>query len=231
MRFSISQEVFEHFTGLSVGVIIAQETDNTGKSEELDKLLSEMVELVRINYNPTDFSNNNLISPWKSAYFDYEKKPHKIHSSVEKYTKEVIEKGDIRRINKLKDISKFISLKHTVPVECFDTRKIDGYLSLERAKGDEHFFEDRKIVNPEKGEFIYKTSTVVLARKLDYVESRKGAVDENTKSAIILIEGLKPLLKTKIEEISKDASDLVQGFCNAKVNFLILDKDNPSIEF
>jgi len=34
-----------------------------------------------------------------------------------------------------------------------------------------------------------------------------------------------------IEEISKETAELVKAFCKAKVNFLILDKDNAEVEF
>lgn len=231
MKFSISKEVFEKFAELSVGLVIVSEMDNSKDSEELGKLISEIVELVSVNYNPTEFANNSLISPWKSAYFDYEERPHLTHSSVERLTREIADTGDIERQNKLKDLCSFVSLKHTVPVECFDLEKINGDFSLLRAKGDEHFYNEGEMINPEKGEFIYEDSTNILARKLDYSESDRALVSENTKKAVVLVEGLKPLLKVKVEEITKEMADLVKTFCKAKVNFLILDKENKEVGF
>ncbi|MBW2992542.1 hypothetical protein KY345_04965 [Candidatus Woesearchaeota archaeon] len=228
MKFSISKEVFEQFAELSVGLVIVSDMDNKGESEELAKLVDEIVELVKANYNPTEFANNSLISPWKSAYFDYEEKPHITHSSVERLIKEIFGKGDVSRKNKLRDICSLVSLKHTVPVECFNSGEIDGNFSLKRAEGDEHMLDGG---HPEKGEFIYHDTLGVLARKLDYVESEKTLVDERTKKAVVLIEGLKPLLKAKVEEITKETADLVKTFCKGEVNFLVLDKENSEVEF
>ena len=233
MRFSISKDVFEHFNELSIGVIIAEDIDNSGSSDEINKLVSEMADFVSTNFNPTEFANNQLISPWKSAYFDFEKKPYNTHSSVERLTAEIMKEGDIKRRNKLKDLCSFISLKHTVPVECFDLENIQGDFSLKRAKGNEHFYDTKagKMIHPEKGEFIYMDSINVLSRKLDYKESDKAQVSKRTKRAIILIEGLQPLLKTKVEGITKEMAELTKTFCKGRVNFLVLDKNNSSAGF
>ena len=223
MKFSITKEVFEEFEDLSVGVIIAEEIDNSGSSEELEKLLEEITEMIRTSSNPTDFANDPLISPWKTAYFEFDKKPHKTHSSVERLTNQIFETGDIERKNKLKDTCSLISLKYTIPIECFDISKIQGELKLARAKGKEHFYDGKKIINPEKGEIIYSDKTNVLARKLDYSEADTAKAGRKTKKAIIMIEGLKPLLKKKVEKITKETADLVNMFCKAKTRYIILD--------
>jgi DNA/RNA-binding domain of Phe-tRNA-synthetase-like protein len=233
MKFSVSKEVFGQFRGFSVGVVIAEDIRNKKSSDELDELISEIVGLVSTNFNQTDFANSQMISPWKSAYFDYEEKPHTTHSSVERLTKEVMDTGDIKRKNRLKDLCSFISLKHTVPVECFDIEHIQGGLSLKRAAGNEFFYDagSKKSVNPEKGEFIYSDGINVLARKLDYIESDKASVSESTKKAVILIEGLTPLSKSEVKNITKEAADLVKTFCKAKVSSFVLDEKNSEAEF
>jgi DNA/RNA-binding domain of Phe-tRNA-synthetase-like protein len=233
MKFSISKEVFGQFKELSVGIIMAEDIENTEDSEEIEKLVSEITELVNDNFNPTNLANNRLISPWKSAYFDYEEKPHKTHSSVERLTKEAMENGEIERKNKLKDLCNFISLKYIAPVECFDLAKAQNEILLIRAKGDEFFYDPklRKAVNPEEGEFIYTDRVNVLARKLDYTESDKAAVDKRTKKAVILVEGLKPLTKAKVRKITEEIAGLVEIFCKAKVKSFVLDKGKSSAEF
>lgn len=230
MKFSIQKEVFEQFAELSIGLVVVKNLENKGSSEELIKLIGEISSLIKANFNPTEFANNNLISPWKSAYFDYEEKPHLIHSSVERLTNEVIN-GEVESKNKLKDVCSLISLKHTVPIECFDIGKMNGDFSLIRAKGNEFFYSEGETKNPEKGEFIYLDSINVLARKLDYTEGDKALVDENSKEVVVLVEGLKPVLKEKVEEISAEVGDLINTFCKGEVNYLILDKENPSVEF
>lgn len=233
MKFSVSKEVFGQFRGFSVGVVLAEDIENKKSSDELEELISEVVELVSANFSPTDFANSQMISPWKSAYFDFEEKPHTTHSSVERLTKEVMDKGDIKRKNKLKDLCNFISLKHTVPVECFDMEHIQRGLSLKRAAGKELFYEagSKKPIHPEKDEFIYTDGISVLARKLDYVESAKASVTESTSRAVILIEGLTPLSKSEVKKITEEAADLVKTFCKAKVSSLVLDAKNSEAEF
>jgi DNA/RNA-binding domain of Phe-tRNA-synthetase-like protein len=232
MRFSISKEVFEYFKEFSVGVIAAESIDNKESSDKLDELISDIVELVKANFNPADFANDRMLSPWKSAYFDYEEKPHKTHSSAERLTKEVMDSGDIKRKNMLRDLCNFISLKHIVPVECFDAEKINGSLSLKRAKGNEFFYiaSSKKSLAPEKGELIYEDRLNVLARKLDYVESERASVKETTKKAIILIEGLKPISKADVKKITEEAADLIEAFCKANVKTFVLDSRNSEAE-
>jgi DNA/RNA-binding domain of Phe-tRNA-synthetase-like protein len=124
-------------------------------------------------------------------------------------------------------------LKHTVPVECFDSEKINAELILKRAKGNEFFYdaEQKKKINPEKGEFIYADKVNVLARKLDYSDSDKALTSNKTKKAVILIEGLKPLTKAKVEKIADETAELIEGFCKGKTRVFMLDKENSSIEF
>ena len=156
MKLTIEKEVSDKFPGLNVGIVVAKDIDNKGASKELDKLLKETENLIRLNFVPTDLAKHPLISPWRSAYSDFGAKPSKYNSSVEALMKRVLKGNSVPRINKLVDLYNYLSLKHLIPMGADDTDKVEGDIKLAIAKGDEKFIPlgSKKTENPEKGEGV-----------------------------------------------------------------------------
>ncbi len=53
---------------------------------------------------------------------------------------------------------------------------------------------------------------------------------EETKNCVLVTEGLPPVTKKEIESAAKELKELVQKFCGGKIDFFVLNKDNPELE-
>ena len=233
MRFSIAPLIFEKFPKLCVGVVVVKDVDNKGSDEKIHKLLEEIEDYIKLNFTLADVAKHELISPWKTVYEEFGIKPASYHSSVEALMKRILNGKRVPRVNKLVDISNYVSLKYIVPVGVFDLDEVDVYINLGEADGTEQFFPigTVKMQHPKKGEIVYKDDSQVLCRRWNWKESEKTKVREETRNAIFFVDGLPPLTKKKVLEIVKDIAGLVEMFCGGKISYYVLDSSNREIEF
>ncbi len=232
MKLIIDKKIFEKFQGLNVGVVIASNIDNKGEDKEIFHLLEEVEELIKDDFTPESIAKHKLISPWKTAYLAFGAKPEKHHNSVESLMRTILEGRKIPRINKLVDLYNYLSLKHLVPMGSDDLDEVIGNIKLTFAKGDETFIPLGKgeRSNPEKGEVIYKDDIEVLCRRWNWRECYKTRITEDTKNAILYVEGLKPVTGEELKNILEELADLVTSFLNGETSIFILNKNNNEIQ-
>lgn len=233
MKITIDKEILERFKGYKMGVILALDIDNKEPNKEIDKMLSEIEKYIRLTFVPEDLAKHELISPWKVVYKEFGSKPLPYHSSVEALIRRVLNGGNIPNINKLVDIYNLMSLKHLVPIGADDLDKVDGNIKLCLASGKERFVEigGEKVEHPDKGEAIYKDNKDVLCRRWNWKDCDKTKLITDTKNAAIYVEGLPPLPKEKFLGTLRETTALIRTFCDGKVEYHILDKNKPSLEF
>ena len=232
MKLIIDKQIFEKFPDLNIGVVVARGLDNSGEDKEIYKLLQEVEALIKQTFIPEELSKHPMISPWRVAYSDFGAKPKKYHSSIEALTRRITSGESLPKINKLVDLYNYISLKYTVPMGGDDIDQVEGDIQLTVAKGDETFKQigSDEAKNPNEGEVIYRDSKDVLCRRWNWRECDKTKMTEKTKNAVIMIEGLPPVTKEKIDEISKDLAGSVETFLGGKTKVHLLNKSNPEVE-
>ncbi len=232
MKLIIDKKIFEKFPGLNVGVVVAKGINNKGEDKEIFHLLEEVEELIKDDFTPEDIAKHKLIEPWRAAYLAFGAKPKKHHNSVEALMRTILEDKKIKRINKLVDLYNYLSLKHLVPMGADDLDEVIGNIKLTFAEGNETFIPlgkgDR--TNPEKGEVIYRDDLEVLCRRWNWRECYKTRITEDTKNAILYVEGLKPVTEKELKNILAELADLIQSFLGGETSFFILNKDKREIE-
>ena len=233
MKFSIKKMVFDRFPDLNVGVIVATNIHNKGEDEEIKKLLEEVEELIKDEYDLSTLDKHELINPWRHAYKRFGSTPEKFHSSVERLMREVLVSGRLKTLNKIMDIINYISLKYIVPIGIDDLDEVIGDVEIAVSDGTETFIPigDEKKNKPNKGEIIYKDDIEVLSRRWNWKGCYKTRITFATHRAIIYIDGIPPLGKTDIENISKELGDMIKTSCDAEIQQFVLNKETPEIEF
>jgi len=231
MKLIIDKKIFEKFPSLKVGVVIAKNINNKGEDKEIFHLLEEVEELIKDDFTPEDIAKHKLISPWRSAYLAFGAKPKKHHNSVEALMRQILE-GKLPRINKLVDLYNYLSLKHLVPMGADDLDEVIGNIRLTFALGSETFIPIGKgsRSNPEKGEIIYRDDLEVLCRRWNWRECYKTRITEDTKNAILYVEGLSPVTETELKSILEELADLVKSFLGGETKVEILNKNKTEIE-
>jgi len=233
MKFKIDPQIFEKFPELNLGIVVAKQISNTGTSKELMELLKTEQNRIKSNFSTETLSQNPKIDAWRKAFSSFGAKPKKYKCSVENLYRMILEGIELRHINKLVDLYNYISLKHMIPVGGDDTDKVSGRIQLTIATGNEKFIQlnSDDVKNPKAGEVVYCDDEEILCRRWNWRDADATKVTEQTKNAVLFIDGLPPITRKKIEEIQVEIQDLIEAFCKAKVHTEIAHKDLDEVEF
>jgi len=232
MKFKIATPIFQKFPKLCIGVIVAKNIDNAGSHKKIDTLVEGVERYIQLTFTPKDLAKHPLISPWRTAYSEFGSKPSKFPSSIEAMTKRILSGKKIPRVNKLVDLYNYLSLKHMIPLGAYDMDKIDGNIFLTNARGTEVFvpLNTDEIENPEPGEIVYKDDRKILCRRWNYRDSNSSKTTEETKNAVLFVEGIPPIDASKVEEVCKEIVDLIRAFCSGDIAYSIVDIVNNELE-
>jgi lysyl-tRNA synthetase class 2 len=231
MKFSIDSRIFEKFPDLCLGIVIAKGMNNLSAADELWPLISAQQEEIRVNTSSETLSQIPRIASWRRAYSAFGAKPKKYKSSVESLYRMVLKGIDLRHINKIVDIYNYISIKHMVPGGGDDISRIEGDITLRFAFGNEMFLpmNSEEIERVKEGEVIYADDVEVLCRRWNWRECDKTKMTEETKEAMLVVEGLPPVNREDIERILEELGSLVVKFCGGKTHTEILHREYSEI--
>ncbi|MBI2597296.1 hypothetical protein HYW41_04020 [Candidatus Daviesbacteria bacterium] len=233
MKLKIDNKIFERFPDLILGVASINNINNNGDNPEISNLLRESEEQIMKNLANTLIIEHPQIIPWREAYRKFGAKPKDYPSSIENLLRRTVKGQQVRHINKLVDIYNIISLKYLLPVGGEDISKIKGDIFLTYASSSETpvtLLGESEPRPPHPGEVIYKDDIGILCRRWNWKEADRTKLTEETKNAVIVIEGLPPVDKTKIQEALRKLDGLIKKYCGGEINSSVLDKTNPQFE-
>lgn len=231
MRFYIDDRIFDKFSDLCLGVVIAKGIENFGRADELWHLIAAEQDKVRANTSSETLSQLPRIASWRRAYMAFGAKPKKYKSSVESLYRMVLKGIDLRHINTIVDVYNYISIKHLVPVGGDDISRVEGDIALRFAHGGETFrpLNSEEVEFAKGGEVIYTDDVEVLCRRWNWRECDKTKMTEETVEAMLVVEGLPPLNREDLTEVTEELRSLVERFCGGETRFEILQEDRPEI--
>jgi len=233
MKFVVDAEIFKKYPDTYIGVVVAKNIDNSGEDESISKLLRDEEKRIKEEFDPETLSQDPRINCWRKVYSSFGVKPKDAKSSVENLYKMVARGIEIRKINKLVDIYNFICLKYMMPVGGENTDKIIGNLSLTFATDVEKpvkLLGDHEPEAPAKGEVFYKDDDSAVCRRWNWREADRTKLTEQTKNAVLVIEGISPLSRAEVEAATSELRSLVEKYCGGSTEASIIDRDNPEIE-
>ncbi len=232
MKFKIDSKMFEKFPDLNIGIVTVKGIVNTGSDEKIMNLIREKENQIRANFNTETLSQNPKIDAWRKAYSSFGAKPKKYKCSAENLYRMILQGIELRHINKIVDIYNYISIKHIIPVGGDDINKVDGNITLKFAEGNEPFMElnSEDTKNPKEGEVVYVDDKEILCRRWNWRECDKSKMTEETKNVALVVEGLSPVTKEEIKQITKELSELIQKFCHGDIKTFILNRSTPETE-
>jgi len=232
MKFRIAPEIFEKFPELNIGIVVARDIDNQGRSEEVMALIREREKEIRRTFTMDTLSQQPEIGAWRKAYSLFGAKPKKYKSSVESLYRMILKGMDLRSINKSVDIYNFVSIKHMVPVGGDDLEKAEGDITLAFARGGEPFvaLNSKEVERTREGEVVYIDSKEVLCRRWNWRECEKTKMTEETRKLILVAEGLPPETAEDMEGIIQELRQLIQRHCGGEPEVFVLNQERTEIE-
>lgn len=108
-----------------------------------------------------------------------------------------------------------------------------GDVILTKAKGNENFLTlgSNESEPPFEGEIVYKDDAGAICRCLNWRESVRTMLTENTKNAFLCIELIDASRIEEFQESLKELSCLIQQNLGGEFKILILDINNKEISF
>lgn len=227
MKLTIDSRILEKFPGLNLGVVVARQIDNHGKSEELLHMIRDRENEIRGAFQTETLSQEPKIESWRKAYSSFGAKPKKYKSSVESLYRMILKGMDLRPINKIVDIFNYTSIKHMVPAGGDDMDKVEGDVVLRFARGDEPFtaLNSEEKETAKEGEVIYSDGKEVLCRRWNWRECDKTKMTEETRDVVLVVEGLPPVTNQEMAGILDDFRQLIIKYCGGDVETVVLDEN------
>ena len=226
MKVTINKEVFENFNPkFKVLLISVKNIDNQTKFKESLHLLEEIVQLIKLTFNKETIKNHHLISPWAVAQEEFGEKARHYHTSVERLIRNITSKKSVNEKDVLTNVLRYLALKHIVPFGVDDYDKIEGDIKFSLASGKEKAGPLRTL---KKGALYYQDKGRVLGTKLDFWKNKSTNLSKYSQSALVHFEILPPVDAKKLNDLKKDASDLIKIFCDGKIKVEVLDKKKSS---
>jgi DNA/RNA-binding domain of Phe-tRNA-synthetase-like protein len=190
--FAYEPAVLAAFPGLRVGALHATELVNGPSPAGLRAAYGAEQDAARARLRATPIAELPSIAAWRRAFSQFGAKPTQHRNAAEALLRRLDKQGEIPSIGALVDIGNLVSIRHALPVACFDLAGIDGGLTVRFATGAEPFADlgSSDTVHPDPGEVVFvDRNDVVSARRWCWRQGAESATSECTTDALIVVEG------------------------------------------
>jgi DNA/RNA-binding domain of Phe-tRNA-synthetase-like protein len=222
------------YPNLCGGVILANGMHNQPTPPELLSHFQTEQQLVLRRIGDTPLSEIPSLSAWRGAFRGFGVEPTKYRSAAEALLRRLTKKGDIPSINALVDAYNLVSIRYAVPMAAFDTRQLNGSLTIRFADGSEWFtaHDEPEAVHPEPGEVIFVDETgLIFARRWCWKQSLQSTTGLDTTTAIITVEAHHAEARRDVESAMSDLIELLSKSIGGSYQPAILGPERPCISF
>lgn len=231
-KIIIENDFWDIFPEAKIGVVVCRGINNFIQDDKKYENMILNAEKEAMNYlENVNFSDNEVIKVWRDAFKKFKTKKG-ARASIEALLKRIYNGNHLGTINPLVDIYNSISLSYALPCGGEDIDKFVGDIRLTKAVGNENFITlgSNESAQPYEGEIVYKDDKGAICRCLNWRESVRTMLTENTKNAILCMEFVDNErikdLKNALEELGGRIKDNLGGTYKIE----ILDINNKSTE-
>ncbi len=230
--FQYHPDILARYPEVVGGVILAHGMTNgpTPDSLQIAYQAEQQAVVKRIGNIP--LSQLPTLSAWRGAFRGFGVDPTQYRSAAEALLRRLTKKGDIPSINTLVDIGNMVSIRYALPVAVFDTRTLQGPITVHFADGTERYttLGQDEVEHPEPGEVVFSDETgLVIARRWCWRQSEQSAAQADTSNAIITIEAHHHNGRDTIEAALNDLLELLRKYAGGNFVTGILDKNTAAI--
>jgi DNA/RNA-binding domain of Phe-tRNA-synthetase-like protein len=230
--FQYHTDILDRYPNVVGGVILAQGMTNTPTPERLLSAYQAEQQAVLQRLGKTPLSQISSLSAWRSAFRGFGVDPTQYRSAAEALLRRLTKKGDIPSINTLVDLGNLVSIRYALPTAVFDTRVLQGPVTVHFAKGSERYttLGQDEVERPEPGEVVFSDATeLVIARRWCWRQSEQSAAQLDTTSAIITVEAHHAEGRRDIEAALQGLLELLRKYVGGTYTSGILDVHNTVI--
>ncbi len=230
--FRYDSEILTRYPTVVGGVILARRMNNGPTPKELQAafLAEQQAALQRIGDSP--LSQIASLAAWRTVFRSFDVDPTQYRSAAEALLRRLTKKGDIPGINLLVDLGNLVSIRYALPVAVFDTRSLQGAVTVHFADGSERYttLGQEEAEHPEPGEVVFSDETkLVIARRWCWRQSEQSAAQQDTRQAIITVEAHHAEGKQYVDAALNDLLALLRTYAGGHYISGRLDTSNPAI--
>lgn len=230
-KFIIEDDFWELFPNAKIGVAICNNVDNSIKDEKKYQKMIQDAKVDALKYlKNSEFSSNEVVKVWREAFKKFKTKKG-ARCSIEALLKRVNNGNELGTINPLVDIYNSISLKYALPCGGEDIDTFVGDMKLTKAIGNESFITlgTNESAPPYEGEIVYKDDEGAICRCLNWRESVRTMLTENTKNAILCLESIDENRTEEFEDAVNNLAQAIQDNLGGECKTSILTRNNKEI--
>jgi len=230
--FRYHPDIVARYPNVVGGVILARGMTNGPAPEDLQAAFRAEQQATLRRIGDTPLSQIESLAAWRSVFRIFDVDPTQYRSAAEALLRRLTKKGDIPSINMLVDLGNLVSIRYALPVAVFDTRALQGAVTVHFADGSERYttLGQDEVEHPEPGEVVFSDETkLVIARRWCWRQSDQSAAQEDTTQAIITVEAHHAEGQKDIDAALKDLLALLRAFAGGTFIAGRLDATNPAI--
>src|SRR5215472_2235921 len=189
--FRYHADILARYPGLVGGVILARGRINGPTPKELQAAFQAEQQATLQRIGNTPLSQVESLAAWRSVFRSFDVDPTQYRSAAEALLRRLTKKGNIPSINLLVDLGNLVSIRYALPAAVFDTRTLQGTVTVHFAGGSERYTSlgQSEVDHPEPGEVVFSDETgLVIARRWCWRQSDESTAQEDTSDAIITVE-------------------------------------------
>src|SRR2546425_2801020 len=230
--FQYHANILARYPAIVGGVILAQGMTNGPTPASLQAMYQAEQQATLQRIGDTPLSQVTSLAAWRSAMRGFGVDPTQYRSAAEALLRRLTKKGDIPSINLLVDLGNLVSIRYALPVAVFDTRALQGAVTVHFADGSERYttLGQDEVEHPEPGEVVFSDETkLVIARRWCWRQSDQSAAQEDTTQAIITVEAHHAEGNKDVDAALNDLLTLLRTYAGGNFISGRLDALNPAI--
>ena len=230
--FRYHPEVVARYPSVVGGVILAEGLSNGPTPDGLLAAYRTKQQAVRERIGRTPLSQIPSLAAWRTVFRGFGVDPTQYRSAAEALLRRLTKQGDIPSINRLVDLGNLVSIRYALPVAVFDTRLVQGAVTVHFAEGSERFtpLGQSGVENPEPGEVIFSDETgLVLARRWCWRQSDQSAARSDTATVVVTVEAHHDRARADVEAALDNLLELLTTYAGGNLTPGLLSAENPAL--
>jgi DNA/RNA-binding domain of Phe-tRNA-synthetase-like protein len=171
------------------------------------------------------------VAAWRRAYAQMGMKPTQYRSAAEALLRRFRREDALPRLHPLVDLCNAASLAYALPVAVFDLDRVDTFLEVRHAAGDEQYLDfSGAIERPAPGEVIFADAArQVHARRWTFRQSLRSTIQSETRRALIVGEGLHATADADVRALIEALATVIAVTWSAPAQRAILSAEAPRL--
>src|SRR2546429_1231742 len=189
--FQYHPDILARYPAVTGGAILAQGMSKGPTPDSLQAAFQAEQRATLQRIGDTPLSQIPALAAWRGAFRGFDVDPTQYRSAAEALLRRLTKKGNIPGVNLLVDLGNLVSIRYALPVAVFDTRTLQGTVTVHFADGSERYttLSQTEVGHPERGEVVFTDETgLVIARRWCWRQSEPSAAQFDTTNALITVE-------------------------------------------